>query len=104
MEAGGAEGLRKQPKHQFQSAVFPSGYRNLSVAHHDSRTIEIKIHPAFGLALGAASKVYKRAYCKDFAAQCHAIATAAMDATRSFKSGCIEQKYGRVRFYRTILR
>jgi hypothetical protein len=79
-------------------------YRDLSVAHHDARRVEIKNYPTFDLALESAYFYYRfvvselrkqgvdqlqpkdlRAYSKDFAAQCHDIATAAIDATRHVK-------------------
>lgn len=78
-------------------------YRDLSVAHHDARRVEIKNYPTFDLALESAYFYYSfavselrklgvdqqpkdlRAYSKDFAAQCHDIATSAIQATASFK-------------------
>ena len=80
-------------------------YRDLSVAHHDARRVEIPNYPTFDLALEAAYFYYGfvvselrkegvdnkrwpkdlRAYSEDFAAECHDIATAAIHATASFK-------------------
>jgi hypothetical protein len=78
-------------------------YRDLNVAHHDVRRVEIKNYPTFELALESAYYYYDfvvselrkqgvdqhpsdlRAYSKDFAAQCHDTAPAAIYATASFK-------------------
>jgi hypothetical protein len=78
-------------------------YRDLSVAHHDPRKVEVKTYPTFDLALESSYFYYDfvvselrkhgidhqpndlKAYSKDYAAQCHDIATAAIDATMSFK-------------------
>jgi hypothetical protein len=79
-------------------------YRDMSVAHHDARGIELlKNYPTFDLALESAYFYYDfvvsellkqginqqpkdlRAYCKNFAVQSRDIATAAIDATKSFK-------------------
>jgi hypothetical protein len=78
-------------------------YRDQSVAHHDERRRDIKRFPTFDLALESAYFYYEfvltelrkigidqqprdlRRYGKDFADQCHEIAAAAADATRSFR-------------------
>ena len=78
-------------------------YRDLSVAHHDPRRVEIKNYPTFDLALESAYFYYDfvvselrkhgidqqpkdlRVYARDFGAQCNGIARAAIEGTASFK-------------------
>jgi hypothetical protein len=78
-------------------------YRDQSVAHHDARRSAIPNYPKFDLALESAYFYYEfiltelrkvgidhnprdlREYSKAFAAQCREIASAAMQATESFK-------------------
>jgi hypothetical protein len=77
-------------------------YRDQSVAHHDFRRVQIKTYPQFDLALESSYFYYGyvvseltkyginqqpkdlRAYGRDFANQSHDIATAALEATKSF--------------------
>lgn len=83
-------------------------YRDLSVAHHDPRRVEIKNYPTFDLALEFAYFYYDfvvselskhgidqqpkdlRGYARDFGAQCNGIARAAIEGTRRLKSECTE--------------
>jgi len=78
-------------------------YRDRVVAHHDQRRIEIKTYPTFDLALKSAyfyydfvvSELHKNgvdqqpkhlaSYGREFAAQCHTIAKAAIEATNPYK-------------------
>ncbi len=78
-------------------------YRDQAVAHHDERRRQILRFPQFDLALRSAAFYYDfvrsellmlgidqrpedlSAYGKDFATQCRDVATAAIDATRSFR-------------------